>query len=115
MFFKGEIRAKISGHLLILYGVVYWKKVGVFRPILVLVLMLYMLVIHFLLLVLVLIVMEMLLKPVVDMVDLRVSVPVVFFVLVSMRETGQVLDKMLLPAQILVISQQIIVLRLLLL
>merc|ERR1719239_1990800 len=61
--------------------------------------MLYMLVIHSLLLVLVL--MEMLLKPVVDMVDLRVSVPVVFFVLVSMRETGQVLDKMLLPAQIL--------------
>ena len=105
MYFKGEIRAKIFGHLLILYGVVYWKKVGVFRPILVLVLMLYMLVIHFLLLVLVLIVMEMLLKPVVDMVDLRVSVPVVFFVLVSMRETGQVLDKMLLPAQILFISQ----------
>ena len=105
MYFKGEIRAKIFGHLLILYGVVYWKKVGVFRPILVLVLMLYMLVIHFLLLVLVLIVMEMLLKPVVDMVDLRVSVPVVFFVLVSMRETGQVLDKMLLPAQILLISQ----------
>ena len=104
--FQGRIRAKISGHLLILYGVVYWKKVGVFRSILVLVLMLYMLVIHFLLLVLVLIVMEMLLKPVVDMViDLRVSVPVVFFVLVSMRETGQVLDKMLLPAQILLISQ----------
>ena len=98
MYFKGEIRAKIFGHLLILYGVVYWKKVGMFRPILVLVLMLYMLVIHSLLLVLVLIIMEMLLKPVVDMVDLRVSVPVVFFVLVSMRETGQVLDKMLLPA-----------------
>jgi len=94
--------------LLILYGVVYWKKVGVFRPILVLVLMLYMLVIHFLLLVLVLIVMEMLLKPVVDMViDLRVSVPIVFFVLVSMRETGQVLDKMLLPAQILFSSRSL--------
>ena len=84
-----------------------------FRPILVLVLMLYMLVIHFLLLVLVLIVMEMLLKPVVNMVvDLRVSVPIVFFVLVSMRESGQVLDKMLLPAQIL---DLIIILTLLLL
>ena len=84
-----------------------------FRPILVLVLMLYMLVIHFLLLVLVLIVMEMLLKPVVNMVvDLRVSVPIVFFVLVSMRGSGQVLDKMLLPAQIL---DLIIILTLLLL
>lgn len=60
-----------------------------FCPILVLVLMLYMLVIHFLLLVLVLILMVMLLKPVVDtVVNLRVSVPVVFFVLVSMCETG---------------------------
>merc|ERR1719180_386161 len=51
--------------------------------------MLYMLVIHFLLLVLVLILMVMLLKPVVNLVvDLCMSVPVVFFVLVSMRETG---------------------------
>ena len=72
-------------HLLILYGVVYWKKVDMSRPILVLVLMLYMLVIHFFMLVLVLIVMVVLLKPV---VDLGVSVPVIFFVLVSMRETG---------------------------
>ena len=55
------------------------------RPILVIVLMLYMLVIHFFMLVLVLIVMVVLLKPV---VDLGVSVPVVFLVLVSMRETG---------------------------
>ena len=100
-----EIQHQGSGHLLILYGVIYWKKVGVFRPILVLVLMLYMLVIHFLMLVLVLIVMVLLLKPVVNVVNLGVSVPVIFFVLVSVRETGQVLDKMLLPAQILVISQ----------
>ena len=75
-------------HLLILYGVVYWKKVDVSRPILVLVLMLYMLVIHFFMLVLVLIVMVLLLKPVVNVVNLGVSVPVIFFVLVSMCETG---------------------------
>ena len=50
--------------------------------------MLYMLVIHFLMLVLVLIVMVVLLKPVVNVVNLGVSVPVIFFVLVAMRETG---------------------------
>ena len=61
---------------------------GVSRPILVLVLMLYMLVIHFLMLVLVLIVMVVLLKPVVNVVNLGVPVPVIFFVLVAMRETG---------------------------
>ena len=54
-------------------------------PVLVIVRMLYMLVIHFFMLVLVLIVMVVLLKPV---VNLGVSVPVIFFVLVSMRETG---------------------------
>ena len=53
-----------------------------------LVVMLYMLVIHFFMLVLVLIVMVVLLKPVVNVVTLGVSVPVVFLVLVSMRETG---------------------------
>ena len=58
---------------------------GVSRPILVLVFMLYMLVIHFPMLVLVLILMVVLLKPV---ANLGVSVPVIFFVLVSMRETG---------------------------
>ena len=86
------IHGNTQYHLLILYGVVYWKEVCVFRPILVLVLMLYMLVIHFLFLVLVLIVMVVLLKPVVNvvvnMVHLRVSVPVVSFVLVSMGEAG---------------------------
>ena len=54
-------------------------------PVLVIVRMLYMLVIHFFMLVLVLIVMVVLLKPV---VNLGVSVPVIFLVLVSMRETG---------------------------
>ena len=57
-------------------------------PILMLVRMLYMLVIHFFMLVLVLIVMVVLLKPVVNVVTLGVSVPVIFLVLVSMRETG---------------------------